>query len=82
MLSWRGPGTMSTCPRCKGHLTATHRCPRGPLVVTLEVTLAGLAGGFAGLLIAAVFDPHGRMDTVFLAGGVVIGVTLGRVLLR
>lgn len=51
-------------------------------MVALEVTLAGLAGGFAGLLIAAVFDPDGRMDTVFLAGGVVIGVTLGRVLLR
>lgn len=73
---------MSTCPRCKGHLTASHRCPRKPLVVAIEIALAALAGGFAGLLIAAVFDPHGRMDTVFLVAGAAIGVAISRALLR
>lgn len=72
---------MSTCPRCKGHLTDSHRCPKGPLIVAFEIMLAALAGGFAGLLLAAVFDPHGHMDAVFLVGGAAVGITVGRLLL-
>ena len=51
-------------------------------MVAFEIALAALAGGFAGLLIAVVFDPHGRMDAVFLVGGAAIGAAIGRALLR
>ncbi len=51
-------------------------------MVALEVTLAALAGGFAGLLISAVFDANGQMDTVFLVGGAAVGIAIGRALLR
>ena len=73
---------MSTCPKCKGHLTESHRCPRGPLIVAVEILLAALAGGFVGLLLAAIVDPHGQIDTIFLVGGASIGVALGRAFLR
>ena len=62
---------MSTCPRCKGHLTDTHRCPRRPLFVAVEITLWALAGGFAGFLLVALFDPHGQMPDVDLIAAVV-----------
>lgn len=71
---------MSTCPRCKGHLTESHRCPRRPLVVALEVGLAAAAGGFLGLLLAAIFDPRGNLDGLLLIGGVVAGVAINRML--
>src|SRR6185436_7317715 len=28
---------MATCPRCKGHLTDTHRCPKSRVMVALEI---------------------------------------------
>jgi presenilin-like A22 family membrane protease len=62
-------------------LTASHRCPRRPLVVAFEVALAALAGGFAGLLLAAVLDPDGHTDTFFLVGGAAAGIAVSRVLL-
>jgi len=49
--------------------------------VAFEIMLAALAGGFAGLLLAAVFDPNGRMDAVFLVGGAAVGITVGRLML-
>ena len=52
---------MATCPRCKGYLTDGHKCPRRPLVVGTEITLAGLAGAFVGLFLAAVTMPQGRL---------------------
>ena len=51
---------MATCPRCKGHLTDAHRCPRGRLSLAAEAGAAALAGGLAGLVAAALFDGHGR----------------------
>lgn len=47
-----------------------------------EILLAALAGGFAGLLLAAIVDPHGQIDTIFLVGGASIGVAVGRSFLR
>lgn len=72
---------MATCPRCKGHLTDSHRCPRRPAVVALEITLAAVVGGFAGLLIVAMFDPRGEItdiDTIFVVGGALAGIALSR----
>jgi hypothetical protein len=50
--------------------------------VVIEIVLAALAGGFAGLLLAAIIDPHGEMDTIFLVAGASVGVALGRAFLH
>lgn len=76
---------MSTCPRCKGHLTDSHRCPRHPALVAAEVVLTGIAGGFAGLLLVAVFDPLGQitdLDTISAAGGALAAIGINRALRR
>jgi uncharacterized paraquat-inducible protein A len=74
---------MATCPRCHGHLTDTHRCPRRPAKVAAEITLAALAGGFVALVLIALLDPGGRlthMDTVIITVGVFGGIGLDRLL--
>ena len=73
---------MATCPRCHGFLSDTHRCPRRPLVVGLEVALAALAGAFVGLLIAALTVPQGRLvvDLSALLLGAIVGVGIDRYL--
>jgi uncharacterized paraquat-inducible protein A len=61
---------MATCPRCKGHLTDSHRCPRRSVFVAAEVVLWAFAGGFAGFLLVALFDPHGQItDNIYLGSG-------------
>jgi hypothetical protein len=68
---------MATCPRCKGHLTDSHRCPRRSYFGVVEVILAALAGGAAGLLLVILFDPTGREITDFeSAMSVVVGALL------
>ena len=71
---------MATCPRCRGHLTDSHRCPRRPLVVATEITLAALTGAFAALFIVAVTMPQGRLivDLSALLIGGLCGVGLDR----
>jgi hypothetical protein len=69
---------MSTCPRCKGHLTDAHKCPRRPAVVAAEMTVGGLAGGFAGLVLLAIFDPREQITDVEVilvvaAGALIVG---------
>jgi hypothetical protein len=74
---------MATCPRCKGHLTDSHRCPRRSYLVVLEVIAAALLGGFAGLLLVAVFDPHGQitdMDSISAVLGALVAVGMNRAL--
>lgn len=74
---------MATCPRCRGHLTDTHRCPRRRTVVAAEIALAALAGAVVALLVVALVDPHGQMthiDTVAVTVGVFAGVGLDRLL--
>jgi len=71
---------MATCPRCKGHLTDNHRCPRSPTRMAFEMTLAAIAGGFTALLIFSLIDPRGQlaMDAVWLVGGGLAGIGLDR----
>lgn len=74
---------MSTCPRCKGHLTETHRCPRRPAFVAAEIILWALAGGFAGFLLVALFDPHGQitdLDSIAAVVGALAAIGLNRAL--
>ena len=74
---------MATCPRCKGHLTDSHRCPRRPVILALEILLAAVCGAFAGLLIVAALDPRGEVadtDTIFIIGGALVGIALSRML--
>ena len=54
---------MATCPRCKGHLTDSHRCPRHPVFVAAEIIGSAFVGGAAGLLLVILFDPSGRQIT-------------------
>ena len=74
---------MSTCPRCRGHLTDTHRCPRRPALVAAEITMAAIAGGLVALLIVALIDPQGQLthvDTVAVTVGVFGGIGLDRLI--
>ena len=74
---------MATCPRCKGHLTDNHRCPRRPIFVAAEILLWAFGGGFAGLLLVAVFDPRGQItdvDSISAVAGALIAVGINRAL--
>jgi hypothetical protein len=76
---------MATCPRCKGRLTDFHRCPRRPVVVVAEVAAAAVLGGFAGLLLVALFDPSGQsadLDTLSAIAGALVAVGLTRAFRR
>jgi hypothetical protein len=74
---------MATCPRCRGHLTDHHRCPRRPAKVAAELTLAAIAGGLLALLVLALIDPGGQLTHIDLAAvavGMFGGVGLDRLL--
>jgi hypothetical protein len=71
---------MATCPRCKGHLTENHRCPRSPARKAIEISLAALAGGVVMLVIMSLVDPHGQssLDGLLLVAGALAGVGVGK----
>jgi uncharacterized membrane protein len=75
---------MATCPRCKGHLTDSHKCPRRPLIVAAEITAAALAGGFVGLMLVAIFDRAGQITdtdyTISVLAGALIAIGIYRAL--
>jgi hypothetical protein len=73
---------MATCPRCKGHLTDNHRCPRRPLLAAVEIVFAGLAGAVIALVITALTFPQARLavDLSALSIGALAGVGLDRYL--
>lgn len=76
---------MATCPRCKGHLTDNHRCPRRPAVVAAEIVAVGIVGALCGLLVVALFDPKGKvaeLDTISMVGGALLAIALDRGLRR
>jgi hypothetical protein len=63
---------MSTCPKCHGHLTDSHKCPRTRRSVIIELGLTALTGGVIAISTIAIFDP-GQTTTdldllVFLLG--------------
>jgi uncharacterized paraquat-inducible protein A len=64
---------MATCPRCHGHLTDNHRCPRRRTRVAAEIALAALAGGLVALLVVSLADLRGELTYIGPAG-VTIGV--------
>jgi zinc transporter ZupT len=73
---------MATCPRCKGHLTDSHKCPRRPLIVGAEITAVALAGALAGFLLVAILDTYEQITNVDLilvvAAGALICVGINR----
>jgi hypothetical protein len=74
---------MATCPRCKGHLTDGHRCPRRPILVALEIVACAIGGGIAALLLLALFDPRGQvtdLDSVTFTAGALVAVGINRAL--
>lgn len=82
-LSPESQNLMATCPRCKGHLTDSHLCPKRPSRVAAEVLAVAILGGFAGLLLVAIFDPHSQtanIDTFAAVSGALIAVGINRAL--
>jgi len=75
---------MATCPRCKGHLTESHKCPRGRVIVAAEITAVALAGAFLGLLLVAIFDRAGQISdadySISVIAGALIAIGLHRAL--
>jgi hypothetical protein len=50
--------------------------------VAVELAIAAIAGGFVGLLVFSIVDPHGQamMDAAWLVGGALAGVGIDRLL--
>ena len=65
---------MATCPRCRGHLTDSHVCPRHPARTAVELLGAILAGGLVGQMLVAWLDPRGQADLDVI--GIVVGACL------
>jgi uncharacterized paraquat-inducible protein A len=80
----RDPDTqarMATCPRCKGHLTDNHRCPRRIGRTVAEIVASAILGGLVALLAVALIDPQGRLthvDSVIVTVGIFAGIGLDR----
>ena len=74
---------MATCPRCKGHLTDGHRCPRRTGRLAIEIFASALGGGIAAWLLLAAFDPRGQatdMDAATFLIGALVAVGINRAL--
>jgi hypothetical protein len=75
---------MATCPRCKGHLTDSHKCPRRLAIVAAEIIAVALAGAFLGLLLVAIFDRAGQITdadySISVIAGALIAIGLHRAL--
>jgi hypothetical protein len=67
---------MATCPRCKGHLTDSHKCPRRPIIVAAQITATALGGGFVGLLLVAIFDQAGQITDADYCISVIAGALI------
>ena len=87
MLLWRASAlltAMATCPRCKGHLTDSHRCPRRPIFAAVEIAGWAVTGGIGGFLLVALFDLRGEItDDIYLTScvaGMLVAVGVNRAL--
>jgi hypothetical protein len=72
---------MATCPRCRGPLTDTHRCPRRRGRFAAEIAASAIAGALGALVLVALLDPQGRLthvDSWAVAVGAIAGIGLGR----
>ncbi len=68
---------MATCPRCHGHLTDGHTCPRTRGSVAIELTLTALVGGLAAIAFVAILDPQQitvDLDALVFAVGAVLAL--------
>lgn len=53
------------------------------MFVAVEIALWALTGAFAGLLVVALFDPHGRitdMDAISASVGALVAIGINRAL--
>jgi len=79
------PTPMATCPRCKGHLTDSHRCPQRRYMAALEILATALVGGALGLFLVILFDPQAQRITdvdsmISILAGALIAVGINRAL--
>lgn len=68
---------MATCPRCHGHLTDGHKCPRTRRSIAFELLSTALAGGLSAIVFLAVFDPHqvtADLDGFVFAAGAIFAL--------
>ena len=74
---------MATCPRCHGHLSDHHRCPRRPFRVAAEIAFAAFLGALVVIIILGLIDPEGNLTHLHaaaLAAGIFGGIGLDRLL--
>ena len=74
---------MATCPRCHGHLSDHHRCPRRPFRVAVEIAFAAFLGALVAIVIVGLIDPEGtltHLHAAALAFGIFGGIGLDRLL--
>jgi uncharacterized membrane-anchored protein YitT (DUF2179 family) len=74
---------MATCPRCHGHLSDHHRCPRRPIWVAAEFTLAAILGALVAIIFVGLIDPEGNLTHLHaaaVAAGIFGGIGLDRLL--
>ncbi len=73
---------MATCPRCHGHLTSGHECPRSRQSKILELVITALAGGIAAIAFIAIFDPGQvtvDLDGLVFSGGALLALAVHQV---
>jgi len=81
--AFHSPYLMATCPRCKGHLTDNHRCPRRPTIVAAKMIGWAVVGGLSGWLLVLVFNPWTEMpdvEVISAIAGALIAVGINRAL--
>jgi hypothetical protein len=74
---------MATCPRCHGHLSDHHKCPRRPFRTAAQVALAAFLGALTAIIFLGLIDPDGtltHLHAATLAAGIFGGIGLDRLL--
>ena len=73
---------MATCPRCRGALTDTHRCPKGPLHWVVDAIFTAAVGGSVGASICYVLldRPASFLVLSYAALGGVLAIAMRQAL--